>query len=104
MNSQIQKSLHEDVLPWLFNRVNEFLVDNNSVRTNSYTSIEMGLRGSQFAHGKKIDQINQKIMDREKESQKFQAAEFKRRANRRLARDKRAKDIAKEEFKTRILK
>jgi hypothetical protein len=92
MCSTIQKSLHEDVLPWLFNRVDEFMVDNNSVITNSYASIEMGLRGSQFAHGTKIDQINQKIMDREKERQKFEAAETKRRANRRLARDKRSKD------------
>jgi len=55
MNSRIQKSLHEDVLPWLFNRVDEYLVDYKEVVGTAFSTIEMGVRGSQFAHGKKID-------------------------------------------------
>ena len=40
MNSQITKSLHEDVLPWLFDRVDEFLVDDLAVVSNAFSSIE----------------------------------------------------------------
>ncbi len=104
MHARIQKSLHEDVLPWLFSRVDEFLVDDAQVVQNSYQAIERGIRNSQFEHGKKIDQINQKRVELQKEHKKFLAAEAKRRADRRLAREKREKDNAKEAFKAQVIR
>ena len=104
MNAQIQKSLHEDVLPWLFTRVDEFLLDDSQVVKNAFEVIEQGVCNTQFEHGKKIDQINQKNLELQKEHQKFLAAEAKRRADRRLAREKRAKDQAKQTFKEQVVK
>lgn len=80
-------------------RVEEYIVGNQSVITNSFRAIESGIRGSQFEHGDKLEQINEKIDQRQAEKECKAEQEQKRKADRRLAREKRAKDEAKAAFR-----
>jgi hypothetical protein len=55
MHPKIQTDLHEDVLPWLMHRVEEFIVGNESIMQHSFRGIELGIRQSQFEHGDKLE-------------------------------------------------
>lgn len=57
LTSQIEKSLYEDVLPWLYEKVDEFLADSQDVTTTAFTMIETGIRGAQTAHGVTLEGI-----------------------------------------------
>lgn len=44
-SSTLERSIHENVLPWIFDRVDEFLVDDASIMNNTFEMVERGVRG-----------------------------------------------------------
>lgn len=50
VTSKLERTLHEDVLPWLFERVDDFLLDDAVKIKNTFEMIEHGIRASQYSH------------------------------------------------------
>lgn len=104
LNSQLDSALHEDVLPWLFNHVEEFIAEDKSIVFNAYEVAEMGIRGCQHKHANKLDEIKKAKEAKEQAARDFQMAEDRRKHIRRLQREKREKDQNKAAFKELVLK
>lgn len=104
LNSQLDTCLAEDVLPWLFAHVEEFIDEDKSVTNNTYEVAEMGIRGCQHKHAKTLEEVRKAKEAKEQAERDSQMAEDRRRHIRRLQREKRAKDEAKAAFKDLVLK
>lgn len=57
VTSKLERSLHEDVLPWLFEQVEEFLLDDACKIKNTFEMIEHGIRAPQYGHHKTLIEI-----------------------------------------------
>ncbi len=66
MTSKLNSQLQEDVLPWLFSKVDMFLEDDEFVSQNTFDAIEAGIHLKQQQHLAKLQEV---------ERQKFLAEE-----------------------------
>jgi hypothetical protein len=71
VTSKLECSLHEDVLPWLFARVDDILLDDALKIQNTFEMVEHGIRAPQYSHHKKLIAIQEKEIKAKADRQKF---------------------------------
>lgn len=95
MQPKVKRALAEDVLPWLMARAQDFLDEDSEAIDVTRQVLDDGIVKQRDLHAETIRQMKQAAEDRKKAKEDAEVAKGKRRADRKLAREKREKEAIK---------
>ena len=102
MQPQVVSDLYQDVLPWLLAKRDEFLGGQSNAAEVSTSLVEDGIMAHQRAHGQFLRDRQARIEHERLMKIREEEATLQRRAERAKAREKRAKDEAKEQLRAEV--
>ena len=102
LTGKMERSMEEQVLPWLMEQREQFVEDRKDAVTVTDELIELGIKGAADRHAKTIKARADRIKNAAKELKQREIATQKRRKERQLAREKRAKDQAKAKLRDEV--
>lgn len=95
MTSKLNSQLQEDVLPWLFSKVDQFLEDEDFIAQNTFEIVETGIHTQKHKHLARLEEVERSKFLAEENRKEHLRKEVARKQARRVAREKRAKDQKK---------
>lgn len=102
MQPKVKRALAEDVLPWLIGKTQNFLNEDMEAIYLSEDIINEGIMTQSNLHAATLRKMAQWRIDQAQAKKDAEIAKIKRRAERKLAREKRANDAKKAAMKKEI--
>ena len=104
MEPKIESDLHEDVLPWLRQKIGKFEKDDGQAEQLAVSIIESGILQAQLNHATTLRLRNERKAKEAADKEQSEKDRVKRRENRALERELRDKRAAKAALRAQINK
>ena len=104
MEPKIESDLHEDVLPWLKQKIGKFEQDDGEAEKLAVSIIESGILQAQLNHATTLRLRNERKAKEAADKEQSEKDRVKRRENRALERELRDKRAAKAALRAQINK
>ena len=104
MEPKIESDLHEDVLPWLRQKIGKFEQDDGQAEKLAVSIIESGIMQAQLNHATTLRLRNERIAKEIADKEQSEKDRVKRRENRAMERELRDKRAAKAALRAQINK
>lgn len=104
LENKLEAQLQERVMPWLFEKINMFMAQDEQIEKNTHELVETGLREQQKHHAQRVYDHKKEVCDMETLSREEEVKRQHRKQERRRIRQLRVKEQIKQVLKEEIFK